>query len=781
MIFHRTDRLPEVLARTIVESPIRVLLLALLMLVACISGVRHLEPNFTYRAFFSVEDPLRQQIDRFEHTFGNDDSVVLLVHSPSGIVDEESSRLIVDLTERMWMVPDVVRVDSLSNYSWVRAHGDEILVESLFPDTGLTTDSLRTERSSAIQAEPLIPEYLLSADGKTTMIVGYVRDAGESSPEGATIVNAVREMVETVPIGDHTFHITGRMAIMAAMQESAQSDMQKILPYVLITIVALIVIATRRAKAVFATMALIVATVGSTMGIGGWLGLEISVITAMVPQFVLAISVASAAHILMTYRRCRRLGDDRRLATSTALRENFLPTFLTALTTSIAFVSFASANIAAIGNLGIMVGAGAVLAWIYTYLLLGSLLALLPEIRARNRSSEVKGSLAQPGFLASRASGLVDVVATFPIVIVIASVLIVSGAVYIASNNVVNSNPFRYFDKEFWLRQSADFAEANLRGSQGIEVVVKAGNADGVKSPEFMRKAEEFQNWIAEHSFVAKTVSVIDFLKRTNQALHGDDPAYYRLPDSREQLSEQLFLYTMNLPEGLDLSNRVSFDGDAIRISVRWTLYDSAVATDWARRIEAKAAALDLDVETTGKMLLLQRMNGYVSQALAVSLGIALLLISATLLTVFRSLKIGIASLMVNVAPLCIGAAVLAAAGNDIDTGAVVALTACLGVAVDDTIHLLHAIRASSAETSRAAVKEGLIKVLPAITLTTLILVIGFGAFMLGDFVPNQNFGLMAISILASAWLFDLILLPALWILINPAHVGRDAEVPAHA
>ena len=133
---------------------------------------------------------------------------------------------------------------------------------------------------------------------------------------------------------------------------------------------------------------------------------------------------------------------------------------------------------------------------------------------------------------------------------------------------------------------------------------------------------------------------------------------------------------------------------------------------------------------------------------------------------VFRSASLAGASLVANALPLSIGAAVLTLAGRDFDTGAVVAMTVCLGVAVDDTIHLLQAVRTAQGPTARDRIAAGLAKVLPAITLTTLILMIGFGAFMLGDFVPNQNFGLMAVTIIGAAWLFDIIILPALLLIL---------------
>lgn len=753
-------------ARSIANHPFRYLLLSLLLVAACASGARFLQPDFTYRAFFGVGDPLRVQIEQFEDQFGNDDSVVLMVHSPSGILDAETSALIADLTEKMWLVPDVARVDSLSNFRWVRAIEDDILVDEMIPSGGLNTTQLLNERQAAISGEPLIPEYLLSADGKTTMIVGVARAAGNASPEATPIIEAVREMIPTEGTGDHEFHITGRLAIMAGMQESAQADLAGIMPFVLLAIIGLLVVCTRRIHFIPVTLLFVVASIVSTMGSAGWMGMTISNITAMVPQFILAIAVAASVHILIAFHRARARGHEKKEAVEKALGDNFVPTLLTAVTTAVAFGTFMATDIVAIGNLGLMVGFGVVLAWIYTYILLGSLLRLIPEIQIGRKSVPANAPVGPTRF-ETLISNLVDRVAQVRLLIVAGAVALTAAAVIVAVSNTINSNPFKYFDESFWLRQSSDFAEENLRGTQGIELVLYSGETDGVKQPEFMEKANALQDWISGQEFVAKTVSIIDFVKQTNEALNGDDPAFYKLPETSRELSELMFLYSFNLPEGLGIANRVTLDNSAMRISVRWTLYDSALATEWAERIEDKAAELGLNAETTGKMLLFQRMNNYVSEALLISLGLATFLISLIILGVFRSAKYGFVSLLTNLMPLGVGGAVLALASRDVDTGAVVAMSVCLGVVVDDTIHLLHAIRSYDNGDKRAAIKQGMSKVLPAITLTTLILMFGFGAFMMGDFVPNQNFGLLAMTIVGVAWLFDVFFVPALLMLIG--------------
>ncbi|MBE0369478.1 efflux RND transporter permease subunit [Pseudoalteromonas aurantia] len=755
----------------IINNPIKSIFSSLMMCFLLISGVRYIQADFSYRAFFSEGNPLRVEIEGFEREFSNDDSIVLLVKSPSGIFDKETSELIVKLTEEMWQVPDVIRVDSLSNYRWVHASGDDIVVEALIPDDGPYTTKLLEKRRSVALSDEIIPELLVDSDGTTTMIVGYMRPTITSAVDAAPVVNAVRALVKQYQIGDHEIHITGRPAIMQGMKESSQADIKSRLPIVLAVIILVLAFRFKHPVGVFPVIPVIVLSVVATMGLAGWTGIKISNITALIPQFIIAICVADAVHILTSYFFYRRKNYDGKLAIRIALNENVLPTLLTTITTSVAFFSFMSSQIGAVSELGLLVGIGTIIGWFMCYFFLGAILCKVP-----NRKSNEKLILIHTEYEESNEENknsfvfkYTEKVFSNAYLIAFAFLGLSIGSIYIAGKNEINANPFKYFAEGFWLRDSNDFAEDNLKGSQGMEIVVNSGFSDGIKSPDFLKQVESFQQWIDSTPGVVRTYSIIDIIKQSNRSLHGDDQEYYTLPNTREAAAELIFLYSMNLPQGLDLSNRISINNDLVRISVRWTNYDSALATRFADEIVKYGQSQGLNVHATGKMLLFQRMNGYVATSFFVTLLITILIISILLVITFKSINLGWITLVANLFPLCFGMAILYLSGNAIDIGAVIVLSVCLGVAVDDTIHFVsHAQRLLNAGKEIGfVIRDSLLKVTPAIAITTLILTIAFGSFMSADFVPNANFGRMAAAILSTALIANVTLLPALLFLIH--------------
>ena len=179
------------------------------------------------------------------------------------------------------------------------------------------------------------------------------------------------------------------------------------------------------------------------------------------------------------------------------------------------------------------------------------------------------------------------------------------------------------------------------------------------------------------------------------------------------------------------------------------------------------AADLGLNGQVTGKSKLYQSMNGYVVESFVESILIAIVLISALLMVFFKSFKLGALAMIPNVMPLIFGGAVLNLWGVSLDIGTVLVCSVCLGIAVDDTIHILSSYNQNRQEGRDP--EEALAQVLthtgPALLVTTLLLVAAFGVFAFGTFIPNVYFGVMTATVLTSALVTDLTFLPALLLL----------------
>jgi hypothetical protein len=756
----------------VATHPVVTLLVGLSLAAASIAGLPKLRADFTHRGFFWDDDPYLLQFDAFERRFGNDDAVVLGVHSPSGVFDVETATLLRTITEKMWQVPEVIRVDSLANYNWVHADGDDIVVEPLLPE--VVTPEILAARKRVALAHEVVPDYLVSRDAKTALIFARIKPGLERAPQADVIIQAVREVVAEARRGDHVIHVTGGPAITYAFKEVAEHDLGRLFPTALVVAAIFLIVVLRSIAGLLIPLGVMLLTIVSSFGFAGWTGIVVNTVSTTIPSILLAACIADSVHILVSFFEELKRGHERRTAARRSLELNLLATFLTSLTTAVAFLSFASANLKPIAGLGFMAAFGAMLAWALTYLVLGSLLFLLP-IRAGRVAPEVadrdrRWAGRYVDFLARHRRKVMGIAAA---VTVTASVL--------AIRNEVNSDPFKYFQPEVPIRVANEFVEQAVGGARGMELVIDAGVEDGVKDPAFLTKVDALQTWIDAIPGVTRTLSIVDILKSVNRSLHGDRPEHYRLPDTRGAIAQELFLYTMSLPQGMDLNDRVTIKNDALRVTVLNTISTSRETMNAIDAIEAKARAMGLRAHCTGKFSLYQRTNGYVVRSFLVSFVTSVFSISVIMTAFLRSVRLGLLAMIPNVVPVLIGGGVLVAIGQPLDIGTVLVAAVCLGIAVDDTIHVLANFRRLRGQglDPNGALKATLAHTGRPLLATTAILVLAFGSFLQADFTPNLYFGLLTAVILGVALLTDLTVTCAFLVRGEPDVEATPALKPA--
>jgi len=762
----------------IIAHPWRALLGGLVVLMAIMPGGQHITADFSYRVWFNDDDPLIVEFDAFERRFGNDEVALVIVHSPSGMFDEESATLLRGLTEKMWGVHDIIRVTSLANYNWVRSEVDaecaeecedtpevckeeceELMISELIPDPEEEpwTDGLLAARGKIAVEHELLPNYLVSKDGKTAMVYASLRPALIEHVDYEVVTNGIAAVIAKYEgQGDHVFYQSGTPIMNSSFKNAAMTDMGRLIPIALGLTIFFLLVIFRRLSGVVLPLIVIGLSVMATMTTSGWLGISISNTTSLLPQILLAIAVADSVHVLHTYFYSLGLGTERREAARHTLKKNLKPTLLTSVTTALGFMSFSTAAVVPIGHLGVLAAIGTLYAWLITYFILGPLLVLLPiKPRAGANPADAKHtwSPALTNFMVRQRKPIMGVY-------LVASVV----ALYLAAQSDANSDPFEYFPDDFPLNEAATFLEDNVGGALPVEIVLDCGEVDGFKDPAWLGKVDTFQAWLVDKPHITSAVSIVDILKAMNRSINYDEQAFYKIPKTRKQVAQLKLLYEQGLPQGMNVNDRVPIQNDAVRITTQWTMHDSKSVLDEMEAIVAEAEKRGLKAHITGKGQLWQRMNPYVVETFVVSLSAAVVAMTLLLMIVLRSWKLGLLAMIPNGAPLIMGGAMLHAIGKPLDVGTVVVFSVCLGIAVDDTIHFLANYHRLTGEgkSPREAIREVFAHTMPALVVTTGILVCAFGVFMFATFVPNRYFGLLVAFVLTVALATDATLLPAL-------------------
>jgi uncharacterized protein len=748
----------------IVNKPKRSICLSLVFLFVVAAGLKNLTPNFSYRIWFSDNSKALQIYDKFESRFGSDETVLLMLESPSGVFDKSTASTIIKMTEALWLAPDVIRVTSLSNFNWTHALGDDIEVEPLIPDDmELTPELLATRKKIAINHRS-IKNYLVSADGTVALFYLKLKPFMNMTPDYEKITNGIRNIVSKFENKeDHNFYLAGNIILNHSFKESTQADLGFLIPLVLLMATILLGLNLRSLGGVIQSLIIIFASIILTMGAAGWMGFEINNLTGMVPQFMIAIGIADSVHLLVTFFVFRKKGIQSKEAVRLSLVKNFRPTILTSFSTAFGFFSFASAGIAPISSMGIIAGFGALLAWLISYLLLGPLMLSLKYNPKESMQSNIKLTPSVGAY------AVADLINKYRFLIVSFFILVSIFNIYYITKIEVDSDPVAYFDKSFHLRKATDFVEEHVGGAMAAEIVIESGKEEGIKDPQFLAKVDELQTWISEKPFISKTTSIIDVLKDINKSLNGGDDLYYKLPTEARAIAQQLLLYSMSVPQGMDLNDRMTIKNDALKITAMWTLHKSSEILEFAQKIRDKASSLGLAVDVTGKSHLWQTINKPIVNSFITSITIAIVLISILLCFGLGSVKIGLFSMIPNTLPLLFGGGLISLLGKYLDIGTVIVGSICLGIAVDDTIHFVSNFINSikQGKNIRESIAYIFMDTAPALITTTIVLVISFGTFVFGTFVPNQNFGILVSLVLSFALISDLIFLPAILFIVG--------------
>ncbi len=737
-----------------------IILAAVLMVGVAASGGRYLTFNNDSRVFFSKENPQLKALEALENTYTKDENALFAIAPKNGnVFTRETLAAVESLTESCWKIPYSSRVDSITNFQHTRAEEDDLIVEDLVSNANELTDKDIQQIKQIALSEPLLVNRLISSSGHVTgiNILMIKPDGKDIAFEVATFIREMaRDFRQKHP--DIDIHLTGGIMIDTAFGEATINDLSTLVPLMYLVLIIIMGFALRSITGTLSTLIVILFSMFTGLGLAGWLNISMTSPSANAPTVILTLAVADSIHLLVTVFQQMRQGKTKHEAIVESLRVNFQPVFLTSLTTAIGFLTMNFSDAPPFRDLGNIVAIGITAAFIFSVFLLPALIAVLPVRVSSGKEKdrhESCGRLAD--FVVNRRHSLFWIM-------LFATVLMTLGVF----NIKLDDDFVQYFDKRYDFRVASDFVQENLTGLHLIEYSLDSGETGGINDPEFLKTTEKFASWFSNQPNVIHVNTITDIIKRLNKNMHQDDPSYYRIPDERDLAAQYLLLYEMSLPFGLDLNNQINVEKSSFRMSV--TLVNATSSElrkldDQAREWLASNAPKSMFTYGTGLSVMFAHLSERnIKSMLGASFG-ALVLISTILTIALRSLKLGVISLIPNLAPafMAFGAWGISVGQVGVAMSVMVALT--LGIVVDDTVHFMSKYLRAQKEhnmESPEAVRYAFNTVGTAILVTTLILVTGFMVLSFSGFKVNSEMGLMTAITIFLAMVLDFFFLPTL-------------------
>ena len=747
-------------------------------------------PNPDARIFFAEENPDRQALDEFEATFNKNDNLMIVVEAKDGeVFTPEVLGAIGEITEQAWYLPFVRRVDSITNFQRTYADGDELVVHDLVEDpANVTPEEAAKAKEVALDRIELVNQYIAPSSDVTMVQVLFTLPQIDPANEVPSIVAATYELrekiEETHPYVD--IRLSGGVMINNQFAESGQQDGKTLMGPMFLMILLIVGLAIRSVFGTLSVLLVIMLSALGGLGALGWMGLPLNSVTILSPLYIMTLAVASAVHILAACRQNMLQTADRKEWVRKALTDHMGAIIVACVTTAIGFFCLNFSISPPFRQLGNVVGIGVLAAMVYTLTLLPALIVLLPVGRRTKRAA---------------ASHVMDWIAEFVIAnrkVLLPTTAIAVVAMAVGISQIKLEDDFiRYFDERYEFRQDVDFIEERLTAVSNLDFPLHSGEPQGINEPAFLKEVEALTEWLRTQPEVTYVRSLTDTIARLNMNMHGDDPAYHKLPSTRDEASQYLFLYELSLGYGMDLTDQIDIDREILRTSVFMANVTTAQMRDLTLRaggwIRDNAPMLQKAwvekypevefVTPTGVVHVFNLISYRDVRSMLTGTLIAIILISGIIMLALWNLKIGMISLIPNLIPAAMAFGLWGYTVGAVTLAIAVVLAATLGIVVDDTVHFLSKYSKARKEgkSPEDAVRYTFHTVGMALFVTTVSLVAGFGILAQSGFAVNGDMAKLTAITITLALIADFLLLPSLLIWLDKRSTKMTVAAAATA
>jgi len=782
------------------DNPLKVIVIVLTLLAFPLSHVPQIKMDTSTEGFMHPDDPVLIEYNAFRAQFGRDERVVIALKSDNVFTLDFLNTLKEMHEELETNVPFLDDITSLYNVRNTRGEADKLITDDLlevFPTTQAEVDIIKQQA----MASHFYKDLFISRDGKMTTIVietdayshegqvevsdvdafdeGFDDSTGTSTEnmeagiveerpfltdkENAELVNAVLVIVDKYKKEGIEIYVAGSPSVNHALKSQMQADMQKFMRITFLIIIVFLFVMFRRASAVFYPLIVIILSLLATVGTMAWTGAAFKLPTQIVPSLLMAVSIGATVHILSIFFDKFNTTGDKREAIKYTLGHSGLAIAMTSVTTAIGVGSFAGSEVAPISDLGTYASFGVMVSLLLTLTLLPALLSIT------KLKQKVKTEAGKLDLIMKKLS--VIPVKHYKSIIVITAILV--GIALIAATKIdLSHNPLKWFQPDSYDRVSTEVIDESLNGSVTIELIIDTKTENGWNDPERLEKlnklSSDMEQYVDSHTHIGKVISLATIIKETNRALHENQEEYYTIPDNADLVSQELLLFENSGSDDLEDVVDSQFSKARISIKLPWTDAVKAVEVlEYVKDTAAKTFPNDT-VIATGMIPLLINTFAHAVSSSVTSYMIAAIAITFMMMIILGSVRIGLLSMIPNLTPIILGLLIMYVANIPLDMFTLLIGSIAIGLAVDDTIHFMHNFRRYYLESGDAekAIEQTFFTTGKAMVITTIVLSLGFYAYMFANMISVQNFGLLTGSVIVLALLADLLLAPALMMVV---------------
>lgn len=744
------------------------MLILLIITAFLIYACRNIEFDYNFEHFFPVESDDAAYYYNFRDQFEADNAFFLIgIEHSTSVFDSSFLREIENLRKELKSINHVISATAITNVKTpvINSFGIvEIPLVNLDHPENLVADSSR------IFNTPTYKGNLISENGKHLAI--YIRHKDILPKASAdSLLQSIQARLKSFP---HPSHITGKVLSESTYLHKTQWELLLFMSVSFVLVTIFLWLTFRNFWGVIVPLSVVVLSIIWTIGIMAVTGKAIDIMIILVPCILFVVGMSDVIHISSQFYEKIEAGFNKVDAIRISLKEVGFATFLTCISTAVAFLTLNTTSIQPIRDFGTYTAVGVVIAYVFSMTLLPFILLRVknPD-RFRVHASQVKWDKG--------LRKLLRMVFKNPRKILIGAAVLLAISVLGISQIEVNNSILDDLDEQDPIKKDFVYFDTYFSGVRGFEMAINSKDKNTtLLNWDAIQEIQKLETYLENTYKVGSIISPLGIVKGLNQAMHDGDPLWYKIPDNANEF-KILIQKLEPFLKRKEVRLIVAQNGNLLRITGRIQEKGSKAVGVKNRMLDdylQKSGFTHIQTRVTGSSDLIDKSNSYLTENMLFGLSLDIAVLMLIIGLIFRSWRMMLLSVLPNILPLCMIAGLMGLAGIEMKVTISIIFSIAFGIAVDDTLHLLSRLKVELSKGSNLpmAIRVTYFSTGKAMILTAMVIAAGFATLMLSDFKSTFYVGMMISLTLIFALISELILMPVLLLIFY----GRKAEKVIH-
>ncbi len=770
----------DVLARLILRNKIIILLGVITITILLSTQWKYLKFTHTEANLLPDDHEVNLTYNNFLKVFGEEGNLIILGVKDTKLFTVETLNAWNKLADDFKKDPNVESVVSIKDLKKLikDSNKQKFKLESFITDSVSTKKELDNLKSDLFKKYPFYDNFLFNnAEVKTIRSAIYLKKSIVNTPDRKDFV--IEQVIPKIEAFEKRYNINVRVSGMPYIRTlNAQNIVDEIGLFVgaaLFVTSLIFFVFFRSFRATFISLIVVCIGVMWTVGILGFLKYEITVLTALIPPLIIVIGIPNCIFLINKYQHEVKLHGNKVKSLQRVITKVGNATLMTNVTTASGFATFIITESKLLKEFGVVASLSIISIFILCLLIIPIIYTYLPYPKDRHLEHLNKKWIG--GFV----NWMEKMVRNNRITIYCISLALIIVSIIGIYQIKVSGSLIEDMPKKTEFFEDIRFFEEEFNGIMPLEIMIDTKRKKGVLKLANLKRMNQLEETINDIPELSKPISIVSLVKYAKQAYYNGNPKYYQLPTNQEKSFILSYVKNSGDTDTNLLNNFVDSTGQYARI----TTFMKDVGTDKMIGIETEIQKKinklfpeeRFEVILTGKALVFQKGTTYLVKNLALSLTLAIVLISLFMAFMFRSFRMIIVSLIPNLLPLLVTAGLMGYLGVPIKPSTILVFSIAFGISVDDTIHFLAKYR-QELQANKWKIKKSVYGALRetgvSMFYTSIVLFFGFSVFTISNFGGTVALGALVSVTLLFAMLSNLLLLPSLLLSLERSIANKE-------